>query len=100
MSEATAIKGGKMSSARNLRPSSRSTELDGDLVARVAGRLRKSGYPALRRVSCESHEGVLVLRGHVPSYYLKQVAQELVRGVEGAEMILNKVEVCARQASS
>jgi osmotically-inducible protein OsmY len=56
-------------------------------------RFLDSPHVALRSILCEFHEGVLVLRGHVPSFYLKQLAQEMVRTVEGVERILNVVEV-------
>ncbi len=58
-------------------------------------RLRKSGYHELRFVLCEFHEGVLTLRGQVPSFYLKQVAQELIRRLDGAEEVNNRLEVAA-----
>ena len=63
--------------------------------AEAQSRLRKSGYHELRFVSCEFHEGVLTLRGQVPSFYLKQVAQELIRGLDGAEEVNNRLEVVA-----
>src|SRR5262245_39017491 len=40
--------------------------------------LRSSRYSALRHVSCDYQGGVPVLRGCVPTYYLKQMAQEVV----------------------
>jgi hypothetical protein len=40
--------------------------------------LRSSRYAALRHVSCDYRGGVLVLRGRLPTYYLKQMAQEVV----------------------
>jgi hypothetical protein len=40
--------------------------------------LRRSRYSALKHVSCDYQGGVLVLRGCLPTYYLKQVAQEVV----------------------
>jgi osmotically-inducible protein OsmY len=49
----------------------------------------------LRLVSCDFHEGVLTLRGQVSSFYLKQVAQELIRRLDGAEEINNHLEVVA-----
>jgi osmotically-inducible protein OsmY len=61
--------------------------------AEAHSRLRNSGYHALRLVSCDFHEGVLTLRGQVPSFYLKQVAQELIRRLDGAEEINNRLEV-------
>jgi osmotically-inducible protein OsmY len=42
---------------------------------------------------CDYHEGALILRGDVPSYFLKQLAQEAVRGVEGVEEIVNRIQV-------
>ena len=63
-------------------------------VAEAAGeRFQASPYYALRSIVCEFHEGVLVLRGQVPSYYLKQLAQELVRDLDGIGVIVNVVDV-------
>jgi hypothetical protein len=42
------------------------------------GCLRRNPYLALKNVSCDCRDGVLVLRGSLPSYYLKQMAQEVV----------------------
>ena len=56
-------------------------------------RLQASAYESLRTLRCEHHEGVLVLRGRVSSFYLKQLAQEAVRNLHGVEVILNVVEV-------
>ena len=63
--------------------------------AAAQSRLRKSGYHELHVVSCEFHEGVLTLRGRVSSFYLKQVAQEVIRRLEGAEEVNNRLEVAA-----
>jgi osmotically-inducible protein OsmY len=38
-------------------------------------------------------DGVLVLRGCLPTYYLKQVAQEVVVSVQGVERIDNQIQV-------
>ena len=54
---------------------------------------RRSGYHELHLVSCEFHEGILTLRGRVSSFHLKQVAQELVRQMDGAEEVNNRLEV-------
>ena len=55
--------------------------------------LRSSSYLAVRHLSCDYHEGVLTIRGRVPTYYLKQVAQSLLGKLEGVEVINNLVEV-------
>jgi hypothetical protein len=57
--------------------------------------LRESGYRQLRAVSCEFHEGVLTLRGSVSSFYLKQVAQTLLRGLRSIAEVNNRLEVAA-----
>ena len=63
-------------------------------VAEVAlGRLWEKAYLTLRRVSCECADGVLTLHGRVPSYYLKQLAQEAVAEVPGVREIVNAIEV-------
>jgi len=58
-------------------------------------RLRRSAYLALQYISCEFHARVLILRGRLPSYYLKQIAQALVGDIEGVERIDNQIEVMA-----
>ncbi len=61
--------------------------------------LRRSAYLALRQLSCEFRAGVLTLRGRLPSYYLKQMAQAAVAAVEGVERVDNQIEVVAHAAS-
>ena len=56
-------------------------------------RLAASSYLALRSISCEHHEGVLVIHGRVPSFYLKQIAQTLVRDLDGVELVVNRLSV-------
>src|SRR5262245_6969759 len=55
--------------------------------------LRRTSYLSLRDVSCLSSEGVLFLHGNLPSYYLKQVAQEIASGVEGVHHVVNQIKV-------
>jgi hypothetical protein len=56
-------------------------------------RLRCNSYLALKNVSCEFREGVLTLRGCLPSYYLKQMAQTEVARVAGVLRVVNEIEV-------
>jgi hypothetical protein len=56
-------------------------------------RLRKNSFLALRNIACNYAGGVLTLTGYLPSYYLKQVAQEIVAGVPGVQRVVNRVEV-------
>ena len=68
--------------------------------AEAQSRLRTSGYHELHLVSCEFHEGVLTLRGHVSSFYLKQVAQTLIRDLDGVGEINNRLDVAAPRNDS
>jgi osmotically-inducible protein OsmY len=43
---------------------------------------------------------VLVLRGCLPSYYLKQLAQEVVAHLEGVEGVDNQIQVVPGAARS
>ncbi|NLE39900.1 MAG: BON domain-containing protein [Pirellulaceae bacterium] len=56
-------------------------------------RLAKSTHVSIRKVTCRYHEGVLLLHGRVSSYYAKQLAQEVVRDLDGVEEIDNRIEV-------
>jgi osmotically-inducible protein OsmY len=58
-------------------------------------RLRNNSYLALKNVSCEHREGVLTLRGCLPTYYLKQMAQATVARLAGVQRIVNEIEVIA-----
>lgn len=60
-------------------------------------RLQQSGYTALLGVRCEFESGVLILRGQVPTYYLKQVAQALATEIEGVGRLHNEIEVLSRK---
>jgi len=46
-----------------------------------------------QRLWCEFHQGRLFLRGQVPSFYFKQLAQEAVVGLEGVRQVVNEIEV-------
>jgi osmotically-inducible protein OsmY len=59
----------------------------------VDAALRRSPYFAHRAVRFETAEGRVVLRGTVGSYYHKQMAQELLRRVDGVDRIENQLEV-------
>jgi osmotically-inducible protein OsmY len=58
-------------------------------------RLRGSPYLSLRAIGCVDHAGAVTLSGCVPTYYLKQLAQEVVAGTEGVRAIVNRIEVMA-----
>ncbi len=55
--------------------------------------LRHNSYLGMNNLSCDDQEGVLVLRGYLPSYYFKQIAQEIVAQLPGIERVDNQIEV-------
>jgi hypothetical protein len=59
-------------------------------------RLAKTGYPTLRTVELSFRDGRMTLRGEVPSYYHKQLAQESIRNAPHITHIINDIEVQSR----
>ena len=55
-------------------------------------RIHSNPYLALKGVSCDCLDGVLFLRGSLPTYYLKQLAQQVVVGL-GVGHIDNQIQV-------
>jgi hypothetical protein len=55
--------------------------------------LEQSPFPALRRLSVQESDHTVILDGEVPSYYLKQVAQETVMPLLDGRQLLNRVRV-------
>lgn len=56
-------------------------------------RLSSSPYLPLRGLQCEGNGGHLVLRGRVPTRYLKDLSARLVKSTKGVECVSNEVEV-------
>lgn len=62
--------------------------------------LRKSSYPALRKVRCRVVNRRLAISGQVSSFYLKQMAQSLLLDRFGAELVVdNQLEVTVHSPS-
>jgi hypothetical protein len=76
-----------------LVPSSTDLKLAADPRELAEERLLQSGYSVLRRIRCEFQDETLRLSGCLPSFYLKQVAQDAVARVAGVRAILNEIEV-------
>jgi hypothetical protein len=55
--------------------------------------LQQSPIPALRKLSVEENDQIVVLLGSVSSYYLKQLAQESIMPVLGDRQLQNRVSV-------
>ena len=63
------------------------------LSERVERALRANGYPALRTIEVSVEDGRVVLKGRVPSYYMKQMAQAVTLAAAGMQELCNEVEV-------
>lgn len=63
-----------------------------DLRQLIESMLARNGF-AGRSLSCDVNGDEVVLHGVVRSYYLKQLAQESLRSVEGVASIRNEIEV-------
>ncbi len=55
--------------------------------------LRGSSHCELRQVTCEFSAGTAMLTGQVSSYYLKQVAQTIVRQLPQVSRVENRLRV-------
>lgn len=66
---------------------------DAVIARRAQERLLESSFVSVRRLTCDVHEGMLTLRGRLPSFYTKQMALTLLSDVEGVEEITDRVEV-------
>jgi len=66
---------------------------------RVERLLARHPYLALRRISCDFSDGLVTLRGCLPSYFLKQMAQTAIAEADGVERIDNRIEVVAAERS-
>jgi len=63
-------------------------------IARDALRFfRSSNYSELRTIQCESRDDVLILRGQVSTFFMKQLAQERIRSMEGVRAVINDLQV-------
>jgi hypothetical protein len=56
-------------------------------------RLHESSYLELRQIKCTFRRGILTLYGMVSSFYARQVAQELIKDLEGIDIIDNQIVV-------
>jgi osmotically-inducible protein OsmY len=69
------------------------SQQDPRLAQRIEHALRASGYWPLRGIEVTVHEHLVILAGRVPSYYLKQIAQETALSASGVDQVRNDLEV-------
>jgi osmotically-inducible protein OsmY len=56
-------------------------------------RILHQPHLTMQRLWCEFDRGQLYLRGQVPSFYFKQLAQEAVADIDGVLQVVNEIEV-------
>lgn len=67
----------------------------GDTLEQVHERLSQSCHFSRhwREIVCDFEDGILTLRGRLPSFYLKQILQSIVKDVPGIARVNNQVDV-------
>lgn len=56
-------------------------------------RLQASPFLPLRDLHCEGDQGSVIIRGRVPTQYLKDLSAMLVKSIDGVRLVTNQVEV-------
>ena len=60
---------------------------DADLAYRVRLYLARVGHRTVELLKVEAHDGVVTLRGRVPSYYTRQLAIACAQRVDGVRAV-------------
>ena len=68
---------------------------ESDPASLVATRFRRSGHPFLWSIRCKVRDGVAELTGTIPTFHLKQMAQELAFHTPGVRQVNNLLRVTA-----
>lgn len=63
------------------------------VVQEAQTKLNASSHRFTRSVECDYADGILKIRGKVPSFYLKQTAQSLIQGIDGVDRVDNEIVV-------
>ncbi|MEN0110615.1 MAG: BON domain-containing protein [Planctomycetota bacterium] len=63
------------------------------ILHEATDRLGQSSHLFLRHVECRVEGDALCLDGKVPSFYLKQTAQSLLKSIDGVDRVVNRLRV-------
>lgn len=69
------------------------------IAAIAQARFRANSRTSLRGISCKVDRGVVVLEGHLSTFFQKQLAQEIVAHIEGVVQVVNQIEVVNSERS-
>lgn len=59
----------------------------------LRARFRLSPYSEIRELKCDFRDGTALLRGRVPSFYLRQIAQSLAVSMVEVRSLKDDIEV-------
>jgi osmotically-inducible protein OsmY len=65
----------------------------GEIQIRIDHALKQSPHDLGRDVTGTHADGIVVLQGRVDTFFHKQVAQELLRKLDGVQRVVNLLEV-------
>ncbi|MEZ6059030.1 MAG: BON domain-containing protein [Planctomycetaceae bacterium] len=71
---------------------------DDRLLETIQQSFRRSGFGELQRVAVGVSRGNVWLRGQVPSWHLKQIAQQSVLAIPDVDRLTNDVQVSSEQS--
>ncbi len=63
------------------------------LVETVHGALSRSPYVSTKKVKVEATDGHVRIEGTVGTFFQKQMAQELIRRLDGVQRVENQLQV-------
>ena len=63
------------------------------IIAAAKQRITHQPHLSVQRIWFDFEEGKLFLRGQVPSFYYKQLAQEAVTRLDDVREVVNEIEV-------
>ena len=66
---------------------------DENICQQAARKLRSTGYAPVSKLGCEVQEGIVTIKGNVPTFHLRQVAHSAVGKVHGVRRVQDLVEV-------
>jgi osmotically-inducible protein OsmY len=70
-----------------------SAETDRDLHQRVTSLLQQRGYASHQALQINVERGVVVVRGRLPTFYLRQIAIECIKRVASVRQVVDLIEV-------
>ena len=84
-----------------MEPSTKGTDDDERIHETVRRRIVGCSYKFIfSNITWHCHDGHVTLRGRVPNFYLKQMLQEMLRGIERVKLITNSVDVVSSTGMS